>query len=72
MSVVYGNMIDTEHRGDLFDYRVSSCLDTVIGLDSLYIIRMDLVVINEVFFPTLVEVDPFGLDLEFGAIVILD
>ena len=72
VAIIDRDMIHSEDGGNLINDRVSACLDTVIGPDGLKIVGVDLGMVNEVFSPTALEVDAFGLDLELSIVIVLD
>ena len=72
MTVVNGNMVHSEHGGNLVNNRVSARLNTIVGSDGLKIVGMDPLVVDEVFAPATLEVDAFGLNLEIGHFIIFD
>lgn len=72
MAVVHTDMVDPKHRSDLFDDGIAACLDSVETADGLNIVGVDFLVVDEIFGPAAVEVDPLGLDFEFGQVVVFD
>lgn len=66
MTVIHRDMIDSEHRGNLVNNRVTARLYAIIASNGLEIVGMDAFMVQEGFSPATMEIHAFGLDLEIG------